>query len=202
LQLPGLQTTLSKAYFLSDPTRVPLHIDNGDGDKSITVPKAHETAPVIVVVAEYDGKLSVIPPTTKPDQNGRLVLADKEADHFLNYNGEGYYDRPTVYKEQWAAALEQGGRYRLEIVFDKPQEARRVDVIVEGRRIAATLDGKNADEQNTGESRATVGIVALEPSKYFPVEITPPEPFTKGQKLGVKITRIELTHLPEDHGRK
>jgi alpha-L-fucosidase len=187
LQLPGLQTTLSKAYFLSDPTRVPLHIDNGDGQKSITITKSHETTPVTVVVAEYDGKLAVIPPTTKSDQNGRLVLADKEADHFLNYNGEGYYDRPTVYKEQWAAALGQGGRYRLDIVYDKPQQARRVDVIVEGQRIAATLDGN---------SRTTAGIVTLKPSKYFPVEITPPEPFVKGQALGVKITKVELMRLP------
>jgi alpha-L-fucosidase len=195
LRLPGLQTKLSKAYFLTDPARAPLQIDNADGEKSIAIPKSHETEPVTVVAAEYTGNLAVIPPTEKADGNGRLVLGDKEADHFLNYNGEGYYDPPTVYKEQWAAALEQGGRYRVDIVYGKPEEARRVDVIVEGRRIAATLDGKNADERTASESRTTAGIVTLKPSKYFPVEITPPEPFTKGQKLGVKITAVELARL-------
>jgi hypothetical protein len=77
------------------------------------------------------------------------------------------------------------------VIDDRPEETRRVDVVVEGRRMAATLDGKEASN-----SRTTTGIVMLKPSEYFPVEITPPEPFVKGQTLGVKITKVELIRLP------
>jgi alpha-L-fucosidase len=195
LQLPGLQTKLQRAYFLSDPKHSALKIDNSDGHTSIVVGKSHETAPVTVVVAEYSGKLSVIPPTNKPDEKGSLVLAGKDADHFLNYNGYGYSDPATIYKEQWAVALEKGGKYKLDLVYEKPEEPRHVDVIVGGHRLSATLDGAKADEQDSSHARTSVGVIELQPSSYFPVEITPPEPFIKGQKLGVKIVKVELTRV-------
>jgi alpha-L-fucosidase len=199
LQLPGLQNRIRKAYFLTDAQRTPLRVENDNETKSIHVPPTHLTPPITVVVAEYDGKLDVIPPTKKPDSNGVLVLTGDEADHFLNYNGQGYYDAPTVYKEQWAAALARGGRYRIDVVYEKMAASQKsdvkVDIIVGQQRVSATLDGQHTDSENPALAHTVAGLLNLNASPYFAVKVTPPEPFLKGQKLGVKIVRMELTRL-------
>jgi alpha-L-fucosidase len=194
LELPGLQNRLRRAYFLTDAKQTELHVDNS-GTRAVDVTPGRETPPLTVVVAEYNGNLNVIPPVKLANANGALVLTEKEADHFMNYNGYGYWEPPSVYKEQWAVAFEQGGEYRIEVVYDKPEEPRSIDVTVGGQRLSSSLDGKTPDGQDGSHARTTVGVVELRASSYFPIKITPPEPFVKGTKLGVKIERVEFVRV-------
>ncbi|WP_321471202.1 alpha-L-fucosidase [uncultured Paludibaculum sp.] len=170
LELPGLMTPLKRAYFLTDPAKSSLTIDNGGTSKSITVAKRVETAPVTVVVAEYSGSLSVIPPTLKPGAGDELTMTAKQADTFYNYNGRGYYERPSVYKLQWHFEAKPG-RYRLQAA---PQR--------DG--MALEIDGKPVGDK-----------VELAAGAYHTLTITPPKPFVKGDRLQVAVESVRL--VPE-----
>ncbi|QOY88609.1 alpha-L-fucosidase [Paludibaculum fermentans] len=168
LELPGLKTKLRKAYFLTDSGKTPLILDNGSPVKSVTVTKRLETAPVTVIVAEYDGALTVIPPTLQPAASGALTLTSKQADSFYNYNGRGYYERPSVYKMEWHFTSKPG-KYRLTVA---PTNAG----------MAVTIDGKPAGEQ-----------VELMAGEYHTLAITPPKPFVKGDRLATVVESVRLT---------
>jgi hypothetical protein len=61
LRLPGLRTKLKRAFYLAEPGRTALRVSGS----TITLPRRRETAPVTVVVAEYNGTLEVIPPAVE-----------------------------------------------------------------------------------------------------------------------------------------
>jgi alpha-L-fucosidase len=189
LDLPGLENRIGRAYLLADPSRAPLGVDNRRGAKAVLTSQSAKPAPLSVVVAEYQGRLSVIPPVRTPDENGRLVLLEKDADHYLAYNGYGYYDRPAIYKEQWALAIRRPGKYQVEVIYKNSGAERKLDLVAGGRRFPVALP-----TSENGQVKAAV--ITLPASEYLPLKITPPEPFFKGEKLGVKIDRLELTRLP------
>ena len=114
LRLPGLKNELKRAWLLADPARGPLKLDNTEAMKSVWAPSIHATPPVTVVVVEYSGKLLAVPPAQHAAGDGRFILKTKEADQFFNYNGEGYYEPPTVYKDQWSIAVDRPGSIKPE----------------------------------------------------------------------------------------
>lgn len=189
LELPGLRNRLKRAYLLADPARRALRIENGATRKAVLQPSGGKPAPLVVVVAEYEGKLNVIPPVAAPDPNGSLVLLERDADHFLNYNGYGYYEPPTVYKEQWALAVPRSGRYQVDVFYENPAGAKKIDLVIGGQRFAVTLPP-------AAQGKAAAAVATLAASPYAALKITPPEPFYKGDKLGVKIDRVELRRVP------
>ncbi len=166
LRLPGLRTKLKRAYYLAEPGRTPLPVSGS----SITLQRRRETSPITVVVAEFDGTLDVIPPTIEPDASGAVSLASKQADRFFNYNGRGYYERPSVYKLQWHFTTKPG-RYKISV------EPGTNGVVV-------TVDGKPA-----------ASSLQLASKDYHTLTITPPAPFVKGDRLPVEIESVRL--IPE-----
>lgn len=165
LRLPGLKTKLKRAYVLSDTKRRALKIDG----PSIALPSAAAAAgPFEVIAAEYDGPLEVVPPTIDAAADGSLTLSGKQADPFYNYNGRGYYERPSVYKLQWNFTAKPG--------------AYRVSVQPALSGIAVTLDG-----------RPVSGPVRLGAKDFHTLAITPPLPFVKGDRLPGAIDSVTLT---------
>lgn len=150
LRLPGLKTKLTRARFLADGSKAPL--ETGPG--SVHVERRLETAPLTVIEAEYKGALEVTPPLVEPGADGTVTLLDKEADRFFNYNGYGYYERPTVYKQRWSFAAVKAGRYRIEL------EPRPEKVNVQ-------LDGRDMGDVRT---------VVLDRAEYHTLSVTPPVP--------------------------
>lgn len=166
LLLPGLKTTLTKAYYLTDSAKSPLPLNNG-ARKTITVKDPRETPPVTVIVAEFAGPLKVVPPTLPPSADGSLTLTVRQADKFYNYNGHGYYEKPSIYKLQWHFTA-RPGRYKLSV------EPGRTGMAVE-------LDGAPAGEQ-----------LALADRDYHTLTITPPKPFVKGDRLPAAVDSVRL----------
>lgn len=193
LELPSLSTKLTKAYFLTDAAHKPLQIENTGVDKVIHISGEQRTAPLTVVVAEYNGKLNVIPPAIKPNADGVIQLDSKKADKFYNYNGYGYEDPPTTYKEQWAIAATKPGRYKVDVVYRKPSEGSKVNILIGQQRVAVTLDNQQPNAADPSIYKASTEVAISKSAAYEWVKITPPEPFIKGTKLGAEILRIELT---------
>ncbi len=185
LRLPGLKNELKRAWLLADPARGPLKLDNTEAMKSVWAPSIHATPPVTVVVVEYSGKLLAVPPAQHAAGDGRFILKTKEADQFFNYNGEGYYEPPTVYKDQWSIAVDRPGKYQARVEFAKGSFSRRIDLVIGAQRLALTLDGTRGF--------AEAGPFDLPKTENMLARITPPEPFLKGEKIGVDIQRVVLT---------
>jgi alpha-L-fucosidase len=166
LRLPGLRTKLTRASFLGDAAKSSLTI----GPDFIGVQRRLETPPLTVIEAEYDGPLQVTPPLIQPSDSGAVTLLDKDADHFMNYNGYGYYDPPTVYKQKWSFRVQRPGRYAIEL---DPKPAQ-YNINVDGRDLGA------------------VQAVDLDAAEYHTVAITPPVPFAKGDKLSPPVGSVSI----------
>jgi alpha-L-fucosidase len=190
LALPGLQNTIKRAYLLADSKRTALRIDADPSQEAVVVHKPEGAGPLVTVVVEYAGALSVVPPTVPADGSG-FVLTEKNGDRFLNYNGEGYYAPPTLYKLQWAVALKGPGDYKAEIEFEKPEHPVAVDLWAGDQRMALTLPG------GSGSARIDAGVLKASQFQSRPfvmIKLTPHAPFTKGAELGVKILHVSLQH--------
>lgn len=190
LVLPGLQSRIERAYFLADRERTALRIDEQASEKAVIARRPEGAGPLATVVVEYAGALSVVPPTV-PANGSTIVLTEKNADRFLNYNGEGYYAPPTLYKLQWAVALKGPGDYAVEIEFEMPRHPVAVDLWAGDQRTALTLPG------GAGPSRIDAGVVKASHSQsrqFVMLKLTPHAPFTKGAELAVKILQVSLQH--------
>jgi alpha-L-fucosidase len=102
LELPGLRTPIRKAYLLSSGRELRV---NGASVEWTGVPKP---APLTVVVCEWDGELRIVPELHSQANGGRLALPAANANRFYNYNGNGYYARPTIYKYEWHFSASAG----------------------------------------------------------------------------------------------
>ena len=187
LRLPGLQTPIRRAYLLGDAAKTPLAVEKSG--PAIRVSNRVETPPVTVVVAELDGDASVIPPLVQSDAAGKITLTANEADVFYNYNGRGYYERPTVYKKQWHFAVGRAGRYRIDAVYKEAEKPSRAAFAVDGRSLTADLSAA------TAAHTAIIGTLELSPKPYSTLTVTPPPPFEKGARLGMDLEQVILTPL-------
>jgi alpha-L-fucosidase len=196
LVLPGLKTKITRAFLLADSAHTPLQIENAAPDEVIHLTGKQRTPPLTVVVAEYQGTIRVVPPTVKPAQNGILTLNSKNADTFYNYNGYGYEDPPTIYKQQWAIAGTMPGRYKVDIFYRQPTAASAADILIGQQRRTIAFDTSHPVPGDAAVFKTSAEVTLAKPSAYEWVKVTPPEPFTKGTKLGAEILRIELSPVP------
>ena len=190
LRLAGLKTPLKTAYWLVDPGHAPLPISEIAGGAEISISGKHLTPPLSVLVAEYSGNLEVTPPAQHPDASGVITLTAQNADHFLNYNGYGYEDPPTLYKLRWAIALETARHYQVVITYQTPLAASHLEFVAGQQHLRATLDTNGLPPGRT--QAKPIGAVALDAGSATGIEITPPQRFFKGDKLEVTVDRVEL----------
>lgn len=146
LELPGLRTPIRRAYYLAN--HAPVRVES----EAVLLDEWHETPPFTVIVAEYDGPFQAAPPNVLKGSTFRVTDADK----FYNYNGEGYYARPTIYKLQWNFAAPPG-RYR---------------VMLPGG-VSAEVDGR----------KAAPGTVELTAREWHTLTVTPGGTWKKGAAL-------------------
>jgi alpha-L-fucosidase len=193
LRLPGLQNRIQRAYFLIDRERSALRIEKSGAQKSVIVRMPEGPDPLVTVVVEYAGSLSVVPPTV-PANGSAIVLTEKNADRFLNYNGEGYYAPPTLYKLQWAVALKGPRDYAVAIDFEQPQHPVTVDLWVRDQQTVLTFPaGSGPSSINAGMIKAS----QFQDHPFVMLKLTPQAPFTKGTGLGVKILQVSLQSVTE-----
>jgi alpha-L-fucosidase len=141
-----------------------------------------------VIAVPIDGALHVRPDAVTAGADGVVQLAAERAEHFLNYNGYGYEDPSTLYKLRWHAAL-GAGRYRLRLHYIGADRPARLDLLVDGARQTLVLPaGKgNALERDVEIERD------LHKQPYaMQVELTPVEPFHKGDRLPVVVQGVEI----------
>lgn len=131
--------------------------------------------------------LRVIPKDVRAPVNGVVTLPGADAEKFLNYNGYGYEDPDTVYKLRWHASLDEG-RYEVIVRYAASRSPRTVELVVDGHAQALVLPAGQGKQSVTAHVERDV---ARQPDA-MQLELTPPEPFSKGTPLGVDVLEVTL----------
>ena len=200
LHLPGAaDTAFGRAYQLGAPESAVAVQRSGHDviiplDQLAGLPKSDSDGGDIdafmpVIALPFDGALRVRPEAIAAAKDGSFDLQPGQAEHYLNYNGEGYEDPSTLYKLSWqldANAL----NYSLTLHYTRPQQHSAVDLWVDGQRYALNLDSAAASQ--------TIGIHRDRAAHPYAmqVELTPAAPFVQGTRLPVTIQSLELVPRP------
>lgn len=141
-----------------------------------------------VVAIPLRGALHVRPDAVAPGADGHVHLSAAQAEHFLNYNGYGYDDPPSLYKLRWHAQAGTGD-YMLIVHYRDAHAPAKLDVWVDGHpRTLALPDGEG-----------TASLHVNRDTHAFPyamqLELTPVAPFHKGDRLPATVEAVELVPL-------
>ncbi|HTV84971.1 MAG TPA: alpha-L-fucosidase [Dyella sp.] len=206
LRLPGLaDTALGRAYRLGAPGDT-VEVQREGADVSIALDRFANwptgdaqrdsvDAFMPVVVLPWKGELRIRPAALAAAGDGRFDLLPAQAEHYLNYNGEGYEAPPTLYKLGWNLDA-QAADYSLTVHYVPASSARAVDVWVDGRPYRLALAGAAAG--TSGETSRSLLIHRDRATHPYAMrlKLTPPAPFVQGSALPVTVQRVELSPLP------
>jgi hypothetical protein len=183
-----MRNSISKAYLLSDPQQ-PLSVTKTSvGDPAVRLPQQKEFLPVVAV--DFAGPLDVRQGAViEPQSDGTLSLQKDQAEHFLNLNGEGYYDAPTLRKQKWVFSVAQSGRYQLQLEIAPSRLSRLLDVEVNGQAFPVIVYGR-------AKHPAIVGNVQLTADKDIVVTVERGKPAERGEVLDPDIQKVILKRLP------
>ncbi|WP_426700035.1 alpha-L-fucosidase [Rhodanobacter sp. Col0626] len=193
LHLPGVvDTRLESGHLLGAPAgdAAPASIDAGGAtiDVHAFALSAHGGNFMPVIAVPIEGELHVRPHAVAASADGRVHLDAAQAQHFLNDNGFGYEDPSTLYKLRWYAALGRGN-YTLTIHYVGNGKPERMDLLVDGQRQTASLA---ADTGKHLVWQATVHRDHAKQPYAMEVELTPVEPFHKGDRLPVTVNAVDI----------
>jgi alpha-L-fucosidase len=196
LHLHGLaDTQFGGAYRLGSPAATVDIQRHGD---DITIPldhlagwpaadPTHVDAFMPVVVLPLKGPLHVQPQAIAAAADGSFQLQPKQAEHYLNYNGEGYEAPATLYKLSWQLDA-KSANYTLTVNYKPSSGSAAMDLWVDGQRYALSLEGTASQTVHVHRNPAAHPYA-------MQVELTPPAPFVQGTQLPVDVQSMEITPL-------
>ena len=184
LVLPGMRNSIAMAYLLSDPQRKLIVKRSSAGDPIIQLQK--ESGFLTVVVVDFTGPLDVRQgPLLQARSDGAFMLLRDQAEHFLNLNGEGYYDAPTLRKQRWVFSVPHSGRFVVQLEVTAGHLSRVLDVTVNGKVFSVTAYG--------GDNAPTaVGEVVLSGDQNTVVTVERGAPAERGAILDLDVQKIIL----------
>jgi len=190
LVLPGMRNSISKAYLLSDPGRALTLTKTSAGDPEIRLPEQKGFLPVVAV--DFAGALNVRQGAVlQPQSDGALILQNDQAERFMNLNGEGYYDAPTLRKQKWVFSAPRSGRYQLQLEIAPSRLSRLLDVAVNGQTFDVLVYGR-------AKRPVIVGDVQLSADKDMVITIERGKPAERGEVLDVDVQKVILKPLGSD----
>ena len=138
-----------------------------------------------VVVLPLKGTLHVRPQAVAAFADGRIHLQPAQAQHYLNYNGEGYEVPASLYKLAWEAEAKSAS-YMLTLHYAATAKPTRWDLWIDGRRYPmANASGAVSQSIEIKRDR-TAHPYAMQ------VELTPSAPFKQGEVLPVAVDAVDL----------
>ncbi|GLQ45880.1 hypothetical protein GCM10007862_09310 [Dyella lipolytica] len=205
LHLPGVTNTeLGRAYRLGFPQATIDVQHDADGvsirlDSLAGWPKAdahglNVDAFMPVLVLPLKSPLHVRPTSIAAAPDGRFQLQPAQAEHYLNYNGEGYEAPATLYKLVWQADA-QAMDYTVTVDYSPLPRTARLDLWIDGQRYPLELPGEVGTSAMAHQTVHVRRDHAAHPYT-MQVELTPPSPFEQGTPLPVTIRSVELSLMP------
>jgi alpha-L-fucosidase len=198
LRLPAMRNPIRKAYFLTDTFQTELDtVEEPRAQVVVTqVPKLREA--VTVIVAEFDGELSIAPPLLQARKDGSFGLPREASEEFFHWNGRGYYEAPKLYKQSWAFALPNAGEVEMVGMAKPGFTATTVEVEWNGNvsAVPVAASGALAAPKVEGAPQPLVpvelGAMKVRAWEDLRVTVTPPKPFAKGTGTGIAFEELVL----------
>ncbi|GGA31367.1 alpha-L-fucosidase [Dyella nitratireducens] len=200
LHVPGLaDTAFGPAYRLGAPEST-VDVQRDGHDVSIALdhlahwPTADAGGNIDnfmpVVVLPLKGPLRVRPQMIAASADGNFHLQPSQAEHYLNYNGEGYEAPATLYKLSWQLDA-KAADYMLTLHYTPAAAEAKVDVWIDGQRYPLRLSGTDGASPSLRIRRNPVAHPYA-----MHVELTPSAPFEQGTALPVTVQSVELSPIP------
>ena len=184
LVLPGLRNKLAAAHWLGSGLGSQDSLSVGDGFVAASGRPAGQFLPVAVV--KFEGALRVVQAAVQPGADDSIRLLPETADRLFNDNGEGYYDAPTLRRDQWHFAVKRAGKYKVTVSYQPGRFSRLLDVEVGGQVLKANVYGKET-------AASEVGVIELPASEDVLLSVSPAAPRERGAQLDVEIRQVSLT---------
>jgi alpha-L-fucosidase len=197
LHVPGVSDTVfGHAYRLGALQNTVDVQSNGD-DTTIALDRLVDTtanandidAFMPVIVLPLKGPLQVRPHMIAAANDGSFHLQPSQAEHYLNYNGEGYEAPPTLYKLSWQLDA-KATDYTLTLHYTPMPGPATMDLWADGQRyrldLAAAANKREAAAVRVQRHRS-VHPYAMQ------LELTPSSPFEQGTPLPVTVQSVELS---------
>jgi alpha-L-fucosidase len=187
LALSGMRSSISKAYLLSHPKLQLTVKRNSAGDPVLALPHRDEFLSVVAV--DFVGPLNVRQgPVLQAESDGTFVLRRDQAEHFMNLNGEGYYDAPTLRKQRWVFSVPRSGRFDLELGVGMGHLSRILELTVNGKPFSVTAYAGEKHPANLGE-------VELSADQDNVITVERGSPAERGAILDLDVEKIVLRPL-------
>lgn len=194
LHLPGVtDTEFGRAYRLGFPDAnidvqhekdgVSIALDRLSGLPGTKASDVDDFMPVVVLPLK--GALHVRPQSVAAAADGNIHLQVAQAQHYLNYNGEGYEAPATLYKLAWQADA-RAASYMATIQYTATSKPARWDLWIDGKRYPVTSSPGVASQTINVSHDRTAHPGAMQ------VALTPAAPFEQGKALPVTINAVEL----------
>jgi len=180
LRLPGMQNRLLNAHWLG----LDQSLSVSDGAVSAGSLPGGQFLPVAVV--NFEGKLNVLQPAVQPGADQSVHLVSEAADRFYNSNGEGYWDGPTLRREEWHFAVKRAGKYQISMVYKPGHFSRLLEVHVGGTVLNLNVYGDDKQHPATA-------VVELAASKDTLLSVTPAAPRERGAAIDFDIQQVVIT---------
>ena len=196
LHLPGVaDTEFGRAYRLGvanagvdvrqDKDGVSISLDRVAGWPKADANSSDVSAFMPVLVLPLKSPLRVRPDAIAASADGSVHLPSAKAQHYLNYNGEGYEAPATLYKLAWQADA-GATSYMATIHYTATSKPTRWDLWIDGKRYAVT-SAPGMDSKRIEVSRDRVAHPYA-----MQVELTPSAPFVQGEPLPVTVLAVDL----------
>jgi len=203
LHLPGIAgTLLGRAYRLGSPEAT-VDIRRSGDDINIPLDRVANWPPVDsgdinvdtfmpVIVLPLKGPLHIRPRMIAAAPGGHFQLQPKQAEHYLNYNGEGYEAPSTLYKLSWQLDA-KATHYLVTVNYSPLPDNTRMDLWVDGQRYPLNLAGTVGGKLEIARQTVRVQRDRVAHPYAMQLELTPLSPFEQGSQLPVTVTSVELS---------
>jgi len=193
LLLPTMRNPLRKAYFLSDSWRSELEVESLPEGQVVKALQPTVLEPVTVLVAEFEGDLSLAATLPPVQGDGSLLLARSAAKEFFHYNGHGYYEKPKLYQLQWRFQVPEDGDYAVEAMVRAEKEAQMVEL-----QIGDHVSRHEIPPGFAGGSPATWSLVTipLRARQDLTLTLSPPRPVDRAAGLNLEVQDFVLRPKP------
>jgi len=197
LRVPGLaDTDFGPAYRLGAPAST-VEVQHNGHDINVALdhlagwPRANAAdnvdAFMPVVVLPFKGPLHVRPSMLTAATDGSFHLQPQHAEHYLNYNGEGYEAPATLYKLSWQLDA-RATDYLLTLHYSARATNTKADVWIDGHHYPLDLRGADA-----GVASLRIHCDRTTHPYAMHVELTPAAPFVQGAALPITVQSVDLS---------
>ncbi|TLX74344.1 hypothetical protein E9993_12705 [Labilibacter sediminis] len=140
ITIPGLENDIIKAYAINNPEKS-IPFASKQDRKVLDLSNTLKDPNLTVIAVEYEGKLNVIHPAEKQNEQGDFSVSGNNAIKHGKYGRESYRSILKDYYRSWLLNFTEKGIYDVYITYDMKYDEKDFILEIAGNKIDFTLTG-------------------------------------------------------------